>query len=140
MDIKEKAQETLDRATDYKGSKTRKISKGIIGVVIVLLLGALGMEVTNNDFDLGKMLGGSSMEESKVARDEEGNVLFDQEGNVTTDQNAGKKASDYNCDDFKSQPQSQRFFSKVGGTKNDLYVLDGDKDGEACESLPKTEQ
>lgn len=115
---------------------TKKIVKPVLIVIITILLGAFGLEASNNDFDLGKLLGGSSLQESKVARDESGNVLyFDKEGNVA-DANTGKKASDYNCDDFSTQPEAQKFFTKVGGTGNDLYRLDGDKDGEACESLP----
>ena len=47
----------------------------------------------------------------------------------------GKKASDYNCSDFTTQVEAQKFFEKVGN--NDLYALDGDDDGVACESLPK---
>ena len=33
--------------------------------------------------------------------------------------------------------RSLRYFEKVGGVGNDVNRLDGDKDGEACESLPK---
>ena len=51
----------------------------------------------------------------------------------------GKKADDYNCDDFSTQPEAQAFFEKVGGVGNDVNRLDGNKDGEACEALPKGE-
>lgn len=117
---------------------TKKIIKPILVVVLAILAGAFGLEALNTDFDLGKLFGGSSLSESKVARDSQGNVVyFDKEGNTTTDSTKGKKASDYNCDDFTTQPEAQAFFTKVGGTGNDLYRLDGDKDGTACESLPK---
>ena len=120
--------------------KTKKITRPILYVVIALLLGAFGLEATNNDFDLGKLFSGSTLQESKVARDESGNVIYyDKEGNIT-DSTKGKKASDYNCDDFDTQPQAQSFFEKVGGTKNDVYRLDGNNDGQACESLPKTKK
>ena len=115
----------------------KKVFKPILIGLLALLLGAFGLEATNNDFDLGKLLGGSSLQESKVSRDESGNILFDKEGNMVTDSTKGKKASDYNCDDFSTQPEAQSFFTKVGGTGNDLYRLDGDKDGTACESLPQ---
>lgn len=116
---------------------SKKILKPILVVVIALLLGAFGLEASNNDFDLGKLLGGSSLQESKLLRDKSGNVMyFDKNGNAT-DSSKGKKASDYNCDDFSTQPEAQNFFSKVGGVGNDLYRLDGDKDGVACESLSK---
>lgn len=122
------------------GEKTKKTVKPVLIGLLVLLLGAFGLEASSTDFDLGQLLSGSSLEESKVARDEEGNVLFfDEEGNVTTDSTKGKKASDYNCDDFSTQPEAQAFFNKVGGKENDLYRLDGDKDGDACEDLPQGE-
>lgn len=124
----------LDALENASGG-TKKWIKGILIGVLVLLAGAFGLEATSNDWDLGSILQGNSVQESKVTRDTEGNILFDKEGNVVTDSTKGKKASDYNCDDFTTQPESQRFFTKVGG--DDLYGLDGDKDGEACESLPK---
>jgi hypothetical protein len=46
----------------------------------------------------------------------------------------GKK--DYNCSDFATQKQAQKFFEKHGGPRKDPYNLDGDNDGKACESLP----
>lgn len=119
------------------GEGTKKIAKPVLIAVIAILLGAFGLEASNSDFDLGKLFGGSSLQESKVARDESGNLIYDKEGNIVTDAAKGKKADEYNCDDFSTQPEAQTFFSKVGGVKNDLNRLDGDKDGTACESLPK---
>lgn len=40
------------------------------------------------------------------------------------------------CKSFITQKDAQDFFIKNGGPKNDKYNLDGDKDGNACESLP----
>ena len=108
-----------------------------LAVVLVVLLGAFGLEVGQNDWDLGRLWETKSFSESKVSRDESGNVLYDVFGNVTTDSASGKTADDYNCADFKSQPAAQNFFDKLGGVGHDLNRLDGDKDGEACESLPK---
>jgi len=108
-----------------------------LAIAFIALLAALGLEVSQNDWDLGKLVQTGSFQESKVSRDEKGNILFDKLGNITTDSSVGKKADDYNCDDFSTQPDAQSFFLKVGGTGNDLNRLDGDKDGEACESLPK---
>ncbi len=107
-----------------------------LAIAFVALLAALGLEVSQNDWDLGKLWETKSFQESKVSRDESGNILFDKLGNITTDSSIGKKADDYNCDDFATQPESQAFFQKVGGVGNDVNRLDGDKDGEACESLP----
>ncbi|MBI1862882.1 excalibur calcium-binding domain-containing protein [Candidatus Microgenomates bacterium] len=106
-------------------------------IAFIALLAAFGLEATNNDYDVGKMIKTRSVKDSKVQRDEKGNLLFDKLGNITTDSSKGKKADDYNCSDFSTQPEAQGFFEKVGGTKNDVNRLDGNKDGEACESLPK---
>jgi hypothetical protein len=45
-------------------------------------------------------------------------------------------ARDYNCSDFSSQRQAQKFFKKHGGPGKDPYRLDADHDGIACEALP----
>ena len=128
MDIKDTLEKVKDRATDYSGSKSRKTAKGIVGVVIVILLGALGLEASNNDWDLGKILSGQSVKDSKVLRDKDGNVV--------TDSSKGKATDEYNCDDFNSQPQAQNFFVKAGGPSKDTNRLDGDNDHTACEDLP----
>lgn len=106
-------------------------------VAAIALVAALGLEVSQNDWDLGRLWETGSFQESKVSRDAEGNILFDKAGNITTDSSKGKTADEYNCDDFETQPEAQAFFEKLGGTAHDVNRLDGDKDGEACESLPK---
>jgi len=106
-------------------------------VAFLALLAALGLEVSNNDYDMQSLFETKSFEQSKVQRDDSGNVLFDLAGNKTSDINKGKKADDYNCSDFDTQEQAQVFFERVGGVGNDVNRLDGNKDGEACESLPK---
>lgn len=141
---------TLDKATDYKGSKKRKIGKGVLGAVIVILLGALGLEAFNSDFDLGSIFSGESVSDSKITRDEKGNlnrneegsfvtrVLRDKEGKVVSEgEEGGKYTDEYNCDDFGTQSEAQKFFINAGGLSSDTNRLDGDKDGDACESLPK---
>lgn len=105
-------------------------------VAFIALTAALGLEVSQNDWDLGQLWETGSFQESKVQRDESGNVLYDAFGNITTDSSVGKRADEYNCSDFETQIQAQTFFEKLGGTSNDVNRLDGDKDGEACESLP----
>jgi hypothetical protein len=106
---------------------TKNVLKPIIIAALALLAGAFGLEATNTDFDLGKLLSGSTVEESRVMRDKEGNV-------VTT---GGKYTDEYNCDDFKTQEEAQRFFVKSGGPNKDTNRLDGDNNGVACQSLPK---
>lgn len=117
----------------------------VLAIAFISLLAALGLEASNNDWDLNKLWETKSFEQSKVSRDEKGNIsvdksgniLFDKAGNKTTDKSIGKHAKDYNCSDFATQPEAQAFFEKAGGRSNDMYRLDRDKDGIACESLPK---
>lgn len=128
--MNDQLRKVFDRATDYKGSKSRKVGKGILAAVIVILLAALGLEISNNDWDLGKLLSGSSVSESKVMRDKEGNVV----------ESGGKYTDEYNCADFETQSEAQRFFANAGGPSSDTNRLDGDNDGEACEELRRTPQ
>lgn len=129
---------------------TKKIIKPILIGLLAILAGAFGLEVSNNDWDLGKIAKGSSPSDAKILRDAKGNirrdsngqivtrVMRDKNGNVVPDGTAGAKYTDeYNCSDFATQPDAQSFFNKAGGVGNDTNRLDGDKDGEACESLPK---
>lgn len=131
---------------NLKPTTTKK--KVLLGV-FVLLLGALGLEVSNNDWDLGSIMQGNSMADSKIERDANGNLLQNEAGDFVTrimrDINGdevpagtvgAKYTDEYNCDDFKNQPQAQKFFTKSGGPSKDTNRLDGDNDGEACESLP----
>lgn len=148
--MNDKLKEVVDKATDYSGTKSRKTAKGLIGVVIVVLLGALGLEVGNSDFDLGAIMNGSSMSDAKVMRDDSGNLkkddsgnlvtrlMRDKAGNVVPEGTAGGKYTDeYNCADFSTQPEAQAFFEKAGGVSKDTNNLDGNNDGQACTSLPK---
>lgn len=109
-------------------------------VIFITLLAALGLEVSQKDWDLQKLWNTKSFQQSEVSRDERGNILFDKLGNITTDAKVGKKADEYNCNDFTTQAEAQAFYQKVGGVGNDVNRLDGDKDGTACESLPKGKQ
>ena len=129
---------------------TKKVIKPILIGLLAILAAAFGLEVSNNDWDLGKIVKGSSPSDAKILRDEKGNirrnangqivtrVMRDKNGNVVPDGTAGAKYTDeYNCADFTTQPDAQRFFEKAGGVGHDTNRLDGDKDGVACESLPK---
>ncbi len=42
----------------------------------------------------------------------------------------------YNCGDFQTQAEAQEVYEACGGVSNDIHKLDGNLDGEACESLP----
>ncbi len=121
---------------DNLNGGSKNVVKGVLIGALVLLLGAFGLEASSTDFDMGKILSGKSMQESKVARDQNGNVMRDKAGNVVT--SGGKNTNEYNCDDFKIQAEAQAFFIKAGGKSKDTNNLDGDNDGQACESLPQT--
>lgn len=105
--------------------------KVAIGVIIALLVGAFGMEVSNTDYDLGKLKETGSFAASKIERDEKGDLK-----NVDAFCNAAK--SDYNCADFKTQAEAMTVYNrcKTLGKNMDVYGLDRDKDGKVCESLP----
>ena len=148
--MNEKLQDVVNKATDFSGSKSRKTAKGILGVVIVVLLGALGLQVSGNDFDIASLFSGNSLSDSKIETDAKGNMvsdgkggfvtrlLRDKAGNVVPEGTAGAKyTNEYNCDDFATQSEAQAFFLKAGGVTSDTNRLDGNKDGQACESLPK---
>jgi len=115
----------------------------------ILLLAAFGLEATETDIDLGTLYDTGSVEESQIERDSEGNlatdaeggfltrVFRDMEGNEVPKGTAGAKyADEYNCDDFATQREAQRFFENAGGLENDVNRLDGNKDGVACQALP----
>ena len=104
----------------------KKILLIVFGGVLVILLAALGLEATNNDWDISKLLNGSSWADAKVMRDKSGNVV----------ESGGKYTDEYNCSDFTTQPEAQIFFKNAGGPSTDTNGLDGDNDGVACESLP----
>ena len=122
--------------------------KWMLAIGAMLLL-VLGMEAANTDVDLGTLIETGSVEESMLQRDEDGNILSTDDGNVMTriwrDENgfevpegtAGAKGEDeYNCEDFATQGEAQRFFDNAGGVANDVNRLDGNKDGVPCQALP----
>lgn len=94
--------------------------------VIIMLMAAFGMEVSNNDWDLGKLMKTGSMEAAHIKRDENGDILRDSMCDLNT----------YNCADFRTQAEAQMVMKECG-TKTDVHGLDGDDDGKACEDLPK---
>lgn len=146
MNLKDLAVKTAKEKFTKENLKPTTTKKKVLLGVFVLLLGALGLEVSNNDFDLGSIMSGNSVADSKIMRDADGNLQTDNSGNLVThvmrdtDGNIvssnGKYTDEYNCADFKTQPKAQAFFEKAGGPSKDTNGLDGDNDGEACESLP----
>lgn len=147
MEIKEQLGGVIKDKFSKENLKPKTGKKKILLGVIVVLLGALGLEISNNDFDLGSILSGSSISDSKVERDTNGDVkrdsigniitkvMRDKAGNVTTD-GTGKATDEYNCADFSTQAEAQTFFIKAGGVSKDTNRLDGNNDGVACQDLP----
>jgi hypothetical protein len=116
----------------YKGTlsknldpKTKGFIKGILIGALVLMLGAFGMEISGNDFDIQKLLNGQGLQGSKVEQAKDGTWLY---GTCSKEK--------YDCADFKTQPQAQQIYNNCGGDQ-DVNGLDRDKDGIACENLPQ---
>jgi hypothetical protein len=108
--------------------------KVLIGIMGLLGVGA-GLEASNNDIDLGKLIETKGdLKASKVLRDKEGNVVSAEELKAGT--KTAKATDEYNCADFKTQILAQAFYIKAGGVKGDTNGLDGNKDGSACTALP----
>lgn len=124
MDLQNEIKNKLSKENLKPTTGKKKVLLG----VIVLLLGTLGLELTNNDWDLGKLLNGASPSEAKVMRDKQGNVVTD---------GSGKATDEYNCADFSTQSEAQTFFMNAGGPSKDTNRLDGDNNGVACQDLPK---
>ena len=100
------------------------------------------MEVFDYDIDLGKYWETGNFQESRVE------TVKDKNGNSIRLIGECVKA-DVNCDNFKTQNDAQRTYDKCmreiaknnkdiqNPVKLDIYGLDRDKDGIACEALPK---
>jgi hypothetical protein len=95
---------------------------------------AFGLEASQNDWDLKKLYNTKGdFKASRVLRDKEGNILTD--ADVAAGKQ-GKYTDEYDCKDFQTQPESQKFFDAAGGVKGDTNRLDGNKDGVPCQALP----
>jgi hypothetical protein len=107
----------------YFFEKVRWLMFGVIAV----LLAAFGMEVSDTDFDMQKLMETGSFAESRVQRDDEGNVVL----------GAMCGEAVYNCDDFRTQGEAQEVYEYCDYREgHDPHRLDGDNDGIACEDLP----
>lgn len=92
------------------------------------MLVALGLETTNNDWDLGRLIETGSFEQSKVQKTNDGTWLIDNcaENNL-------------NCGNFTYQEDAQAVYEQCLDGGEDVHRLDGDGDGVVCESLPSKE-
>lgn len=110
-------------------------AKVVISGAIAILVLAFGMEAKNTDYDVMQLVKTGSFAASEIQRDTEGNLIPGSVDAFCTAQDI-----DYNCDDFKTQPEAQGVYERCKGLgKNmDVYRLDGDKDGVVCEARPQT--
>ncbi len=98
----------------------------MIGIGVVLLV-ALGLEASNTDVDLGRLVETGSLSESMIKRDENGKALY----GATCEENV------YNCSNFRTQPEAQEVYDTCNTAENrDRHGLDKDSDNIACQSLP----
>ncbi len=98
----------------------------MIGIGVVLLV-ALGLEASNTDVDLGRLVETGSLSESMIKRDENGKALY----GATCEENV------YNCSNFKTQPEAQEVYDTCTSAENrDRHGLDKDGNSLACQSLP----
>lgn len=148
MDLKDQLENLAKDKLNSENLKPKTGKKKVLLGVLVILLGALGLELGNKDFDLGSIMDGNSVSDSAIMRDANGNLVKDADGKLVTKvmrnkmgdvvtDGSGKATDEYNCSDFKTQPEAQNFFEKAGGVSNDTNRLDGNKDGVACQDLPK---
>lgn len=115
------------------------LEKKVFLGLFALMGAALGMEVAQTDYDLGKLIESKGdLKSSKVLRDKTGNVVTDEQlASGAVSKQDVKYTDEYNCDDFKTQEEAQKFFDNAGGVQKDTNRLDGNKDGVACQALPK---
>lgn len=62
--------------------------------------------------------------------------LFALGQNYAGDPTATEDPENVNCEDFDFQGEAEAFFLGAGGAGSDVFVLDEDEDGVACELLP----
>jgi hypothetical protein len=98
--------------------------------MMVVLLGALGMEMTGTDFDVQKLVETGSFSESRLDQTSDGTWIYSDDC----------KREMFNCSNFSTQVEAQELFESCGGLKEDIHGLDRDKDGVVCEALPKGEK
>ena len=103
-----------------------KAGRVAVGVAIVALLAALGLELSGTDYDLQKAVQTGSLQEAKIEKTAGGQWLMGEEC----------QKEKLNCSNFEFQEDAQDLFEKCGGLENDIHRLDGDKDGKVCEALP----
>ena len=121
--MKKILKDILKKTLDYSGSTKRKVTKGIIGALIVIVLGYIGVELSTGELFL--------------PTDENGNPIYverDENGTVT-DVHCTKNR--FNCSDFKTQEDAQEVLHECGS--DDVNDLDRDKDNIACEELKSQE-
>lgn len=139
--MNDEIKEILTKTPDGTNPKRSTLAKGVVSIGIVLLLGVLILTI------------GNLVSDSQTMRDQKNNLQKDELGNFVTrlkrdtkglvvaeGQEGGKYTNEYTCDDFPTQIEAQNFFANAGGLNTDTKNLDDDKNGVACESLPKAQE
>lgn len=117
--------------------------KGLLIVLLVVIVGALGLYLTDYDLDLGTLMKTGSFTESRVETKKWVKII----GSDCLENNL-------NCSDFATQEEAQAKYNYCAdriaasnewqtqeSIKNlDIFGLDRDKDGLVCEALPATAQ
>lgn len=105
---------------------------------MVLVAGAIWLQVTDYDLDIATLWETGSIQESRVEYKDGVKIIGDCISN------------NLNCSNFTTQPEAQQVYEDCANEiasynsnvdraqiKNlDVYWLDGDKDGIVCEALP----
>lgn len=63
--------------------------------------------------------------------------LFELGANYAGDPTAIDDPANVDCEDFDFQEEADAFFQGAGGPSLDIFILDDDRDGMACEWLPR---
>ena len=83
----------------------------------------------------GESEDGAELDEEKADADEAKDSKKEESENSSLDYECGENT--YNCGDFLTQKEAQEVFDFCFPEHGDVHALDKNKDGEACESLPK---
>ena len=121
-----------------------KIKTSIAVGLGIIVLAAIGIETMNYDLDLGSILSGKSVQESRVTHTKDGLKLMGSCALPT------KWEGDLNCANFATQSEAQAKYDQCASEiasynqdvdtakvkSLDIYGLDGNKNGVVCEALP----
>jgi hypothetical protein len=113
--------------------------KGLLLVLMVVVLGAIGLQATDYDLDLETLWKSGNIQESRVEAKNGVKII-----------GTACQSNNLNCADFATQGDAQAKYETCGDKiakdnkqdraairSLDIYGLDKDKDGTVCESLKR---